>query len=803
MDGILQDLRYAARMLRRSPGATTVALATLALALGLSTSIFSLVNAISLRPLPYQNPNELLYLSSINRETGAFSTVSAADAADWKAASRLLTDIALYDERTFGVRLASASEEMTGTATSGNAFSMLGVNAALGRALTPEDQQRGAPAVIVLSHQLWRDRFASDPRILGRPLRVDGVPHEIVGVMPDRFGFLDFAKFWVPLPSTVSNNRGVRDLNAMARMRPGVSAEQVRDELSAVSTRLATVYPATNRDWEIHVGGVQDQRSEPFIYAIVLAGVFVLLIACANVGNLLLARGAARRNELAVRMMIGANRGRVLRQLITESALLAAIGGVLGLLLSLWGLDVLVYFLPIDDMPLWIVFGIDWRVLLFTLAALVLAVLTFGVAPALSVMRDDFGTHKDSGRRTTSSRATTRTRNTLVIAELALSLMLLASAAMVVRGSFVTARANPGFNPDPVLHVTVPLSEQRFTNSEQRQAYLAEALRRLAIVPGVSTVGAWASLPSDRLSGSATALAGPITAANSAGEAPRLVNYNAVTPDFFAALELPIARGRALKDSDRKAALISQGLAEELWPGMDALGRQIKLNAADQPGDWLTIVGVAGDQYRIATGEGGEPRRRLNHIYVPAAEGIGRTLTIMVRARDARPQLLAEPVRRALSAVDADQPITLLKPLADEVYDNVRVLRWLGALAASFALSALVLSAIGLFGVIAYAVTQRTREIGIRLALGASPADVVRLVTRSGSRLAFTGLAIGMAAALASARLVSTIVFGVKPYDPLLLGGVALVLGSIALLATWLPARRAARISPLTALQVE
>ena len=802
MDSIIQDLRYAARLLRRAFGSTAVAIVTLALATGLSTSIFTLVNAISLRPLPYEAPEELVQLNSSHQSTETFSNVSAPDALSWRA-SRTLRELAIYDERTFGVRVGDAAEEVVGNRATGNLLSMLGVQPLFGRLLTADDEQAAAARVVVISHLLWQARFAGERNVLGRVLVIDGVAHEVVGVMPNGFGFHDFAQFWIPLRVTELGERGSRTFTVMARRKAEFTDAQVAQDINRINETLAAEYAATNRGWRTNATALESTRREPFIYGMVVAALLVLLIACANVGNLLLARGAARRGELAVRSMMGASRRRVLRQLLTESTLLAVVAGVLGLIASFWGIDLLVHSLPLEQMPLWIDFSLDRRIIGYTTAGMLLSVLTFGLAPALSILRDGaLVAASDAGRRTVGGRATTRTRNALVIAQLALSLVLLSTAGLFLRGTTTTAQASPGFDPDPVLHMRVPLSAGRYASAAARAAYVQQALQQLRSIGNVASASVTAGLPATLLPPGSTPITGLVSAPDANREQD--VFHTVVSPEFFTTLQLPVLRGRAFTESDvGNVVMLSQSVAERLWPGADPIGRSIKFGEADNAAPWQVVIGVVGNRYRIAVGEGGNPRMASYDAYAPARRGTHSELSFLIRARDGQPLSLVRDARAALQRVDRDQPIADVRTYADLVYDNVRVLRWMGALAGTFALSALCLSAIGLFGVIAYSVTQRTREIGIRVAVGARPDQVVRMVTRTGTRLVLVGLALGMLGTLAIGRLLAAVLFGVSPYNPLVLGTVALVLGSVAVAASWLPARRAASVNPLIALRAE
>jgi len=710
--------------------------------------------------------------------------------------------MALHQERAFDVEIGGQIAQVSGSRVSGNLFRLLGVRARQGRVLQPQDQAADA-GVVVLSHVLWRDRFGADPRVIGQTMRIGARAYEIVGVTPEHFGFPMYAQFWIPIPEHELLDRADRRFNVIARKRPGVADLDAGRELADIARQLSEEYPATNRDWGVTAVSLAESRAEPFFFTLVIAAVLVLLIACANIGNLLLARGAKRAGELAIRRMMGATRARLLRQLTIESATLAVIAGGIGVILSLWGVELLVALLPVDGIPLWLDFSLDLRVLAFTAAILVLAVLVFGVAPVVTMAGGDLHSEtREHGRGIAGGRSATRTRNTLVIAQIALTLVLLSSAAVVMRSAMRTANVSPGYDVDRILQANLNIS-RRYPDQAARDNYIRDAMRELSRIPNVQSIAVHGVLPAD--STGATRGYGVITASNGAFIPGAF--YAAITPGYFETLGLSIVRGRAFDDRDAAGAaavvILSEKTAAALWPGEDPIGRTVKFARPDGTAEWRTVVGIAGNRFSIARGRGGPPRRPTDEAYVPAAQGIAGDIDLSIRVRNAAPMLIANDTRRALNGIDPDQPIGRIIAMRDDVYANVRVLRWLAGIGGSFAAVSLVLASIGLFGVISYIVTQRTHEIGIRLALGASPASITRFMTNIGTRLVAIGIGIGLLVTLAAGQVLASIVYGVSARDPILLGAVALLLGGIAIAASWWPARRAARVDPVIALRVD
>ena len=810
---MLADLRYALRALRKSPGFTLVAAVTLALGIGANSAIFSVVYSVLLRPLPYREAERLVTVNHFYPSLkGLEAGVSAPGFVDYRDRSRVFAGVAVQAQWQPSLTGRGDPERLTGSLVSGQFFSTLGVGAAVGRALRPDEDQPGRENVVVLSDGFWRRRFGGDRGAIGQTLTLDGIPHQVVGVMPP--GFRDYfsrpAELWRPLALTAEQIAGGRTsewLTLTARLKPGVTLEQARGEMRTLAEQLKRQYPEQfPPDWSLAVASLREKgtgKVRAALYVVFGAVGFVLLIACANVANLLLARAAGRAREVAVRTALGAQRGRIVRQLLTESVVLSLGGGALGVLLAYFGVQALGAYSqggagpagPAEPV------GLDTPVLLFALALSVATGLLFGLAPALQAARGgQQQTLREGGRGAAGDRAAQTVRRGLIVAEVALALMLLAGAGLLVKSFARLQGVDPGFEPANVLTATVALPEAKYASDTQRIAFFDELLPRIAAIPGVQAVGASTGLP---LTGSGWTQSFDVEGYQPpAGQPGPWGEFKVITPDYPRALRVPLVRGRLFTAQDGpgapRVALVDEEMVRRYWPGQNPIGKRLDFGTT-RSGErrLLEVVGVL----RHVRQQGLDDEARVQ-VYVPHRQrGLDRMSLVIRTAGD---PLQAVPlVRAAVQQVDRDQPIADVQTMDALLADSVGQRRLSTVLLALFAGVALLLACIGLYGVTAYAVTQRTREIGVRMALGAAGSQVVGAFVRDGVRLTAIGLAVGLVAALAGGRLIASQLYEVEPTDPLTLGATAATLAVVAALASYLPARRATRVDPITALRAE
>ncbi len=811
MERLWQDMKYGARMLVKSPGFTIVAVLTLALGIGANTAIFTVVNAVLLRAQPFDQPERLAMVWEHNKGRGRpMNVISPANFLDWREQNSVFQDMAAFIDTTANLTNVEDPEEMRVTYATVNYFDVLGVKPRVGRTFAPEDDRDGQSSVIVLSHGFWQRRMGSDPSAIGKQIHLNGLPRTIIGVMPPPFKLHVRAGSFVSepteiwLPNQFTDQARVRRGRAwmsIARLKPGVTMEQAHAEMEIIGERLAKEYPDFNTNWSVNVVALSEQMTgeiRPALLMLTAAVAFVLLIACANVASLLLARGAAREREIAIRTALGAGRRRVVRQVLTESLLLAGAGGALGLLLAQWGVDTLTAVAPRGLLP-----GeglrLDASVFTFTLGASVLTGVLFGLLPAWITSRVDLGDSlKEGGRGTSAGTQRTRARSLFVVAEVSLAVVLLVGAGLLIQSFARLAAVDPGFDADNVLTVRVQLPGAMYREDPKRLQFFRDLTERIERLPGVRSVGMNSFAPFTGL-GAATSyyvVGRPMPAA---GEFPT-VDARVVDGDFFRAMGIPLLRGRLFTEEEmtdvRHVVVVNESLVREQFPNQDPIGQKLVINMMDDPQP-SEIIGVVGDVKHSGLDI---PVRAMS--YGPQPELTSGGMHLLIRA-ESSPLSLVDSIRRELKAMDANLPLASVRMMDERIADSTARSRFTTLLLGIFAGVALILAAVGIYGVLANAVVQRTHEIGVRMALGAQRGDVLRLVLRYGATLVAIGLAIGLAAALGLSRFLETLLFEVSTTDPVTFAGVAVLLLGVALLACWIPARRATKVDPMVALRYE
>ena len=810
MRTLWQDVRYGARAMRANPGFTAVAVVALALGVGANTAIFSVVNAVLLRPLQYPNAERVVAIQELSPE-GRRVQSTPANFLDWREQATAFEHMAAIFTRTSNLAVGDEAERIDFAMTSADFFDVFGVRPRAGRFFLPEEERAGHAPVVVLGHALWQRRFGADPSIIGKSVTLDGTAYEVVGVAPEGFSYPDRTEVWVPpfarVPTVseqqdVERARGFGFLAAVALLKPGETLEHARAEMETITARLRGQYPESNSKRFNRVVTLHEHlvgESSRALLLLLGAVALVLLIACANVANLLLARAAGRQKEMAVRAALGATRLRLARQLLVESVLLALLGGAAGLLLGWWGVDLLKGLLP-AGYPRAADIGVDPRVLGFTLLVSCATGVLFGLAPALQSSRPDVhGALKEGARGSTGGARAGRLRNLLIVSEVALSLVLLVGAGLLFR-SFVSLRAvELGFRPQSLLTFRLTPSGERFRTDAQYSAFFRDVAERVRNIPGVEAVGVINTLPLAK---------GPTTGFRVEGQPETRpdqwpsVNYRSVSPEYFRAVGVSVMRGRVPDERDTPASppvlAVNEALARRDFPGQDPVGKRISFGV--RPGGepyWFQIVGVVADVRSMEVQT--EPPAE---IYTSYLQDPFAGMSYVVRS-SVEPESLAPAVREAVRSVDRAQPVAEFRTLENLVGEAVAEPRLNSILLGLFAGLALALAAAGIYGVMSYAVTQRTHEIGIRIALGAQSGDVLRFVVGQGMALAAAGVGVGLAASFAVTRLMSGLLYGVSPSDPATLALVSLTLLSVALAACLVPARRATKVDPMVALRHE
>ncbi len=811
METLFSDLRYGLRGFLQHPGFTAIVIVTLALGIGASTAIFSVVNSVLLRRLPYRNTDRLVAIQELDPAKKRIQ-VTSANFLDWRAQNNVFEHLAAIKTTTANLALSDQAERIDVAQTSANFFSVFGVEPQYGRLFIPDDEQAGHAPVAVLSHGLWQRRFGGDKEIIGKPITLDGKSYSVVGIAPAGFQYPDRTELWLP-PSRlvpelnermdVTQSRGMGYLAAVALLKPGVSLPQAASQMETITARLRQQYPNTNNKRFNRVVALQEHLvgdTNRMLWMLFGAVTFVLLIACANVANLLLASSAARHKEMAIRAALGASRWRVIRQLFTESTMLALAGGAFGLLLSSWLLSLILKLLP-GDFPRVAEIKIDWRVLAFTLVTSVFTGILFGLAPALQFSKHDLQESiRETGRGAGGSARRTRIRQALIVAEVALSVVLLAGAGLLFRSFMRLQAVDTGFVAQQVLTARLSPSGPSFKSDADYISFYERVVEKVSAVPGVQHVGLINTLPLSKGPTAAFRIEGqPITTPDKWPGA----NFRSVSPNYFRAMGIPMMQGRAFDQRDKENApltmIVNEALAQQNFGGENPVGKRITFGSTDSNNQpiWFEIVGVTGNVRSVELKE--EPAPEL---YFCSLQNPFEGMSIVVRST-VEPQSIASAIRQATVEINKAVPVSNVETMEHIVSTSVTQPRFNLFLLGLFSVIALLLSAAGIYGVTAYTVTQRTHEVGIRLALGAQIGDVLRLILGQGMLVIMVGIAIGLGAAFALLRVMKGLLFEVSETDPLTFVAITLGLTFVALLACYIPARRATKVDPLVALRYE
>ncbi|MGB9180418.1 MAG: ABC transporter permease, partial [Pyrinomonadaceae bacterium] len=792
MGTLLQDLRYAFRMLAKKPGFTAIAVLAIALGIGTNTTIFSTVNALLLRPFNFSTQDRLTMLWEQNLEIGNVrGSVSPGNYTDWRNQSHVFEETVALNQHHFNLTEGETPERVAGAQVTPNFFKALDVKSEMGRTFSAEEGEKGREQVVLLKHSLWQRRFAGDKEIVGKSVRLDGKPYTVVGVMPDDFEFpLNSSEIWVPLAFDPKEqvDRNNNYLQVMGLLKPGVTLGQAQSELRAIAERNQQQYPESDAGKTAFVETLNasyTRGSRVYLTVMMGAVAFVLLIACANVANLLLVRAASRQKEMAVRMALGASRWRLIRQLLTESLLLALVGGAFGLLLSVWGVEFISKGMPSSFTQYiagWKKLGVDWWVLGFTLLASIVTGLIFGLAPALQATRMNLNeTLKESSKSSSESLRRNRLRSLLVISEVALSLVLSIGAGLMVKSFMNLLHTDLGVNPHNVLTMELALPRIKYKEDKERINFYQELLRRVETLPAVQKVAAVNYVPMNRGGSTSSDFRIEGQPAPPGGKRP-YADYRVITPQYFEAIGTNVLQGRAFTERDDKNAqsvvIINDTLARKFFPRGDAVGKRLIISDEDGP---LEIVGVAASTKDEDLDE--EPELG---VYVPFMQNPWGSMALVVRT-NSEPTLVTSAIRNEVTTLDKDQPIYNVRTMEEVVDESLSPKRLAMIMFAFFAFVAMFLSAIGLYAVMSYTVAQRTHEIGIRMALGASQKQILKLVVGQGFILIAIGLALGLAGAFAMTRAMSAILYQVSSTDPLTFVGVSLLLTAAAFLACYIP----------------
>ncbi len=799
METLFTDIRYGVRSLLKRPGFTVIALIALALGIGANTAIFSLVNAVLLRPLPFPEPDSLVWVFGNVRGGGNRASVTPLDYLDYRERNKTFAEFAAMFSGPVPVNFTGAGEpeRLTAAGVTGNYFQALGVQPSLGRTFQLENEKSGQDQVVVLSHALWLRRFGGDPSIVNKTITLDGKSCAVIGVMPRDFSFPQTAELWVPMNFEASpgmKQRKAHFLRPIGRLKPGVTLEQAQADTDIVAKQLEAQYPETNTNWNLRLVPLREQlvgNTRPTLLILFGAVGFVLLIACANVANLLLVRAASRQKEIALRTALGASRFRIVRQMITESVLLALIGGALGTLLAAWGVDVLVK-LSKGSLPSTALVRIDLTVLGFTVLLSIVTGILFGLAPALRTVKLSLSeTLKEGGRGGGEGLHRSRTRSLLVVVETAVAVVLLIGAGLLIKSLIRLQNIDPGFDANNVLTMRVDLPRQKYPTPDKAVSFFQQLEERVGGLAGVETVGLITELP---LSGQLNDM--PFWVEGRSQDQVFDYDFRRVNTNYFRSLRIPLLRGRNFTKQEvsdsAKLVIISEQLASQVFPNEEPLGKRLVM--------WMNkeayeIVGIVGDLRNA-----GLEFQPAPIMYLPTHANGGTNLVIRTTGK---PLSLAAAVRKEVQAIDPDQPVAAIKTMEDWVDSAVAAPRYRTLLLGLFAAVALLLATTGIFGVMSYSVTQRTHEIGVRMALGAQRRDVLSLVLRQGMTFVLIGVVLGLAGAFALTRVMASLLFEVTAKDPMTFAIVSALLTLVALVACCIPAWRGTKVDPLVALRYE
>jgi putative ABC transport system permease protein len=821
MNTLWQDVRYGARMLIKNPGVTVIVIIALALGIGANTAIFSVVNAVLIRPLPYDESERLVFLNEKSPVLDEMS-ISYPNFLDWREHNQTFEKMGVYNRASYNLTGAGEAERIVTGQVSADLFSVLRVNPLLGRVFTNDEDKPGGTPVVVLSYALWQRRFGGQQSVLDQPITLNGKSYTVIGIMPESYAYPSRVEMWVPVGQLSDQaswkNRGNHPgLYGVARLKPGATFEQAEADMNNVGANLEKQYPDSNASTRPRLRPLLEifvSEARQALWVIFGAVGFVLLIACANIANLLLARATARRKEMAIRTAVGASRWRIARQLLTESVLLSLIGGGIGLLLARWGVQLILYVSP-DAIPRSREIGLDWTVLAFTLGVSFLTGILFGLIPAIQAGEIDVHeTLKESGRGNSGRQWL---RSSLVVVEVATTLVLLIGAGLMIRSFYLLQKVNPGFSHEHLASFSISLPQKKYANEEARQSFYNRLLENVRSLPGVESVAAASGLPLGN-NGWQTSFVVDGQPLPPREQTP-LMEACLVTPDYFKAMNIPVLRGRVFNDRDDRSHLagrdlsklnenqramagvtkivIDEEFAKRYWPNEDAVGKRIRLGR-DADAEILEVLGVVG---RVKMESLNQNSDRVQGYFAYNQQPAGSMTVIIKGASD--PNLLISSVRGVVKSIDADQPIYSPRTMGEIRAESVAPERLNLTLLSLFAGIALVLAIVGIYGVMSYSVTQRTHEIGIRMAIGARPLDVFKMVMGNGMKLALLGVVIGLAGAFILTRFMATMLFGVAPTDAMTFGGISVLLIAVALLACYLPGRRATKVEPTISLRYE
>ena len=809
METIIQDIRYGFRLLVRRPAFTIIAVATLALGIGANTAIFSVVNAVLMRTLPYQEPERLVALWETNaqpgQETNDRNEVAMGNFLDWRAQTSAIDEVAALNYSSVNLTGVAEPERIQGAVVTTNLLSTLGVQPAIGRGFVAEEERPDSQRTVIVSHGLWQRRFGSDPEFIGKTLTLNSNPVVVVGIMPPTFD-LEYpitrqVDMWLPMRVAASNtDRQSHYLYVLGRLKRGVTLEQAQAGMNVLASQLQQQYPKTNSGRGANIVSLHQQlvgRVQPYLRLLFAAVGFVLLIACANVASLLLARVTARHKEVAIRMAIGASRWRIIRQLLIESILLSSVSGLAGLLVAYWGTDLLVAMAPAEVPRLGEV-GLRAPVFAWTLGVSMITGVLFGLAPALGASKPDLNESLKEGGRSAAGTGRSRMRNILVVSELALALVLLIGAGLMIRSFARLQNVSPGFDPKNLLTMNISLPRQKYGENAKISSFFNRLLEGVGSVPGVEAVGGIDPLPlggSDGTTGFVVEGAPP----RAVGDRPE-VGERTITSDYFNTMRIPLLKGRAFSESDREDAprvvVINEALAQRFWPDEEAIGKRLGFRAKE-PQIWHEVVGIVGNVKHRSLDADPKPE-----LYFPYSQYPGTFMTLVARTAS-DPVNAITAIRNQVLALDADQPVFDIKTMNERLSKSIAVSRFIMLMLGAFATLSTLLAAVGIYGLMAYTVAQRTHEIGVRMALGAEASDVVKLVLGQGLKLVVAGVGLGVAGALSLTRLMQSLLFNLSATDPLTFIVISTILAGVALAACFLPARRATRVDPMVALRCE